>query len=218
MERLFSQLLSLALLTQLALCTPAPESIVTPKGGTTEGPTTLAGTDQLSNKIVLLEEQLIDLRDLVKDIKNEMRVSHHRLKEQVQGDVRQLLADVRALRDDQQEFTQSITERVNRTAQVLNTDSADTITLAQLSTLQTRLDTLTRQITSPVNLYQGCVQESRTCSITGGDGTSSYRECSTSGMAIEVRHFSMQCMAKYLCKDLFAFGYSNMLSHKYFMI
>ena len=124
MERLFCQLLSLALLTQLALSTPAPESTVTPKGGTTEGSTSLTGTDQLSNKIVTLEEKL--------------------------------------------------------------------------STLQTRLDTLTSQITSPVNLYQGCVQETRTCSITGGDGTSSYRECSTSGMAIEVSHFSMQCMAKYL--------------------
>ena len=213
MEKLFCRLLSLILLTQLALCTPAPESTVTPKGSTTEGPTSLTETVQLSNKIISLEEQFVILQNSLKDIKNEMRNSYHQLKEQVQGDVRELLTDIGALRVKQQELSQSITESVdgvNKTIQTLSTDNANAVTQAQLSTLQTRLDTLTSQITSPVNLYQSCVEVKRTCTITGGLGTSSYRECTTSSMPIEVSHFSMQCMSH---KTLRSSGHSSIAFH-----
>ena len=183
MEKLFRQLLALILLTQLALCTPA-ESSTTPKGSTTEGPTDLTETEHLRNEISSLKEQIKELFDSVEAIKMETSDSVSRLRQQLRGDVGQLLADVRAQREEQQKFTRSITERVdgvNETIQTLNTDSEVTnASHTQLSTLQSTVSTLIGRINTPVDLYRGCTRETRSCRMsTFGSSNYYWRSCNT---------------------------------------
>ena len=114
----------------------------------------------------------------------ETRDSISRLRQQLRGDVGQLLSDVRALRDEQQEFTQSITERVdgvNETVQTLNTNSDVTNTShSPISTLQSALNSLTSRLNTPMDLYQGCIQVTRSCRMsTFGSGNYYWRSCNT---------------------------------------
>ena len=61
----------------------------------------------------------------------------------------------------------NLTETVKKLQYILNT--AKDTTMAQLSSLQSSVKTLTTRVNSPVNLYQNCIEETRSCDVTVPD-------------------------------------------------
>ncbi len=62
----------------------------------------------------------------------------------------------------------------------LNTASRSTTN--QLNSLQLSVSSLTTRVNSPVNLYQNCIQETRSCTNTSGSGY--LKSCTTSSLTV----------------------------------
>ena len=56
--------------------------------------------------------------------------------------------------------------------------------MAQLNSLQSSVDTLTTRVNTPVNLYQNCIEESRTCKVNTPSNAAYRRYCYTAPISI----------------------------------
>ena len=133
---------------------------------------------QLNTEISLFNEQLANLRDMVKA-----------LKIGVSSDVVILLSDVGTLKNNEKETKANLSQLAETVSTQLSSvryamdvtnnntwtkiktvqSSVDTLntdrntTTFQLSSLQSSVDTLNTRVNSPVNLYQDCIQETKSC-------------------------------------------------------
>ena len=87
---------------------------------------------------------------------------------------------VSALQENTATLTRQIVELENKLNQTHNT------AMAQLSSLQSSMNTLTTRVNSPMNLYQNCTEETRSCSLlpTSRSTTNYWRWCDTARLPI----------------------------------
>ena len=107
---------------------------------------------QLNTERALVYQQLYILRDSVKATKSETSVTVSCLVSDVRNDVGQLISEIQSLKNEMR-------------AQVYSVNTLNTTTMDQLNDLQSSVNTLTK-VTSPVDIYRGCVQMTSNCTVT----------------------------------------------------
>ena len=87
----------------------------------------------------------------------------------------------------------SINSRLNSLqSSVSSLNTANGATTTQLNSLQSLVGSLTSQVNSPVNLYQNCIQETRSCTVTSGSAY--WKHCTTSRLPVNE---SVSCPLRY---------------------
>ncbi len=77
----------------------------------------------------------------------------------------------------------SINSRLNSLeSSVSSLNTANGATTTQLNSLQSSVGSLTSQVNSPVNLYQKCIQETQSCTVTSGSAY--WKHCTTSSLPV----------------------------------
>ena len=75
------------------------------------------------------------------------------------------------------------TKTDSETAGLINTlTTTNNANMALLNSLQSSVGSLTTRVNSPVNLYQNCIQETRSC--TGTSGTGYLKDCVTPSLSV----------------------------------
>ena len=175
---------------------------------------------QLNTEISLFNEQLANLRDMVKSLKSG-----------VSSDVVKLVSDVGTLQNNHRETKANLSQltetvsthsdagssqltRVRYAMDLMNNNtwtkiktlqsSVDTLntdrntTTFQLDSLQSSVDTLATQVNSSVNLYQNCIQETKSCMTPAI--TASFTTCETAYLPMNITVSLMNYM--HACKQV----------------
>ncbi len=177
METTLYILLTIALVSRPTTCTPAPE-----KANSDESreqtqidqlyqiyKATQNNIIQLNTEISLINDQLAELREKsASKSKVDDELSH--LSSKVKSNFRKLLTDFQHLENEvevnisrklDRVEVHAVTDSLQSSLSSLNTANGATTT--QLNSLQSSVNSLTTRVNSPVNLYQNCTQETRSC-------------------------------------------------------
>ena len=81
--------------------------------------------------------------------------------------------------------TTTMTQLSSLQSSVNTLSIAKNTTMAQLSSVQSSMNILTTRVNSPVNLYQNCIQETRSCT-NSASGSTYAKYCYTSTLHINI--------------------------------
>ncbi|XP_064402165.1 uncharacterized protein LOC135347949 isoform X2 [Halichondria panicea] len=80
---------------------------------------------------------------------------------------------------------------------VSSLNTANGATTTQLNSLQSSVGSLTTRVNSPVNLYQNCIQETRSCTLTQSDDVN-WRACGTTTLPVDKSgYYTLSMACKY---------------------
>ncbi len=179
METTLYILLTIALVSRPTLCTPAPEEANSDEGREQTQidqlyqiyKATQNNIIQLNTEVSLINYQLAELREKSAS-KSKVDGELSDLSSTVKSNLRQLLKDFQHLEN---EVELNVSRKMDRAEVIAVTDSlqssvsslntANEATTTQLNSLQSSMSSLTTRVNSPVNLYQNCIQETRSCTI-----------------------------------------------------
>ena len=79
---------------------------------------------------------------------------------------------------------EELQNRLNQTQ--LKADTVQELVVESVNSLQSSVNTLTTRVNSPVNLYQNCIQETRSCIIDSPSSSQYWATCYTVNLPINV--------------------------------
>ncbi len=116
----------------------------------------------------------------------------------------------------------SINSRLNSLqSSVSSLNTANGATTTQLNSLQSSVGSLTSQVNSPVNLYQNCIQETRSC--TGTSGSAYWKNCTTSHLPVNKLvscplRYNYIIYMLYTCRDTTHWAWCVSMTHHHFVM